>query len=109
MGVTILDGQANTSNMMCVSKARLGDYICSLPMTDMKKIDEAMAKTVGLFSYYLDLNKRLNDILKYITKIKEQRNKAQDELSDIRKILELSDDISLREYILNLKSSIDKE
>lgn len=109
MGITILDGQANTSNVMCVSKARLGDYICSLPMTDMKKIDKAIAKTVGLFSYYLDLKNRLNDKLNYITKIKDQRNKAQDELSEIRKILELSDDISLREYILNLKSSIDKE
>lgn len=39
--------------------------------------------------------------------MKDQRNKAQDELSEIRKFLELSDDISLREYILNLKSSID--
>lgn len=37
MGTTILDGQANTSNIMCVSKAKLKDYIYSLPMTDMKK------------------------------------------------------------------------
>ncbi len=104
MGTTILDDQANTSNVMCVSKARLKDYICSLPMTDMKKIDKAIAKTVGLFSYYLDLKKRLNDKLNYIPKIKDQRNKAQDELSEIRKILELSDDISLKEYILNFIS-----
>ena len=55
MGTTILDDQAITSNIMCVSKARLKDYICSLPMTDMKKIDKAIVKTVGLFSYYLDL------------------------------------------------------
>lgn len=55
MGTTILDDQAITSNIMCVSKARLKDYIYSLPMTDMKKIDKAIAKTVGLFSYYLDL------------------------------------------------------
>ena len=55
MGTTILDGQANTSNVMCLSKAKLKDYICSLPMSDMKKIDKAIAKTVGLFSYYLDL------------------------------------------------------
>lgn len=109
MGTTILDGQANTSNMMCVSKARLGDYICSLPMTDLKKIDKAIAKTVGLSVYYFDLKNRLNDKLNYIMKIKDQRNKAQDELSEIRRILELSDDISLREYILNLKTSIDKE
>lgn len=36
--------------------------------------------------------------------MKDQRNKAQDELSEIRKFLELSDDISLREYILNFIS-----
>lgn len=89
---------------MCMSKARLKDYICSLPMTDMKKIDKAIAKTVGLSVYYFDLKNRLNDKLNYITKIKDQRNKAQDELSEIRKILELSDDISLREYILNFIS-----
>ena len=41
-----------------MSKARLKDYISSLPMTDMKKIDKAIAKTVGLFSYYQDLKKR---------------------------------------------------
>ncbi len=69
-----------------------------------KKIDKAIAKTVGLFSNYLDFKKRLNAKLNYITKIKDQRNKAQDELSEIRKFLELSDDISLREYILNLIS-----
>ena len=51
---------------MCVSKARLKDYISSLPMTDMKKIDKAIAKTVGLFSYYLDLKNRLNDKLNYM-------------------------------------------
>ena len=46
----------------------------------------------------------MNDKLNYITKIKDQRNKAQDELSEIRKFLELSDEISLREYILNFIS-----
>lgn len=71
MCTTILDGHANTSNVMCVSKARLKDYICSLPMTDMKKIDKAIAKTVGLFSYYLDLKNRLNNKLNYIPKIKD--------------------------------------
>ena len=44
MGTTILDGQANTSNMMCVSKARLKDYICSLPMTDIKKSIKLLLK-----------------------------------------------------------------
>ena len=35
--------------------------------------------------------------MQYISKIKEERNKAQDELAELRKILELSDDISLTE------------
>lgn len=108
-GNVILDGQANTSNMMCVSKARLGDLVGSLPKTDMKKIDEAIAKTVGLMGYYSDLNKRLDDKLQYISKIKEERNIAQDELAELRKILELSDDISLTEHIAKIKIDIDKE
>ena len=108
-GNIILDGQANTSNMMCVSKARLGDLVGSLPKTDMKKIDEAIAKTVGLMGYYSDLNKRLDDKLQYISKIKEERNKAQDELAELRKILELPDDISLTEHITKIKINIDKE
>lgn len=44
IGTTILDGQANTSNIMCVSKARLKDYICSLPMTDIKKSIKLLLK-----------------------------------------------------------------
>ena len=75
----------------------------------MKKIDEAIAKTVGLMGYYSDLNKRLDDKLQYISKIKEERNKAQDELAELRKILELSDDISLTEHITKIKINIDKE
>ena len=59
--------------------------------------------------YYSDLNKRLDDKLQYISKIKEERNIAQDELAELRKILELSDDISLTEHITKIKINIDKE
>lgn len=108
-GNIILDGQANTSNMMCISKARLGDFVGTLSKSDMKNIDEAMAKTVGLMGYYSDLTKRLYDKLEYISKIKDERNKAQDELAELRKILELSKDISLTEHISKIKIMIDKE
>lgn len=43
--------------------------------------------------YYSDLTKRLNDKLEYISKIKEERNKAQDELEELRKTLEFCSDI----------------
>ena len=80
---TKLDGQANASNIMCVSKSRLGTYICDLPASDMKKVDEALAKTMGLIGYYADLNKKLSDKLTYISKIKAERNTAQDTLKEI--------------------------
>lgn len=89
-GNIVLDGQANASNMMFVSKARLGDLMGSLPKSDMKEIDEAIAKTVDLMGYYSDLTKRLNNKLDYITKLKDERNKAQDELKELRRLLELS-------------------
>lgn len=108
-GNVILDGQANASNMMCVSKARLGDFVGSLSKADMKKIDEAIAKTVDLMGYYSDLTKRLNDKLEYIFKIKEERNKAQDELEELRKTLELSQDESLKEHIVKMKNAIDNK
>lgn len=108
-GNIILDGQANTPNMICVSKSRLGNLVGSLPKTDMKKIDETIAKTVGLMGYYSDLNYRLNDKLQYISKIKEKRNKAQDEFAELRKILELSDDIYLTEHITKIKINIGRE
>ena len=51
----------------------------------------------------------MDDKLQYISKIKEERNKAQDELAELRKILELSDDISLTEHITKIKINIDKK
>lgn len=108
-GNVILDGQANASNMLCVSKARLGDLVGSLSKTDMKKVDEAIAKAVDLMGYYSDLTKRLNDKLEYISRIKEERNQAQDELNELRKILELSKDESLKEHIVKMKNSVDNK
>lgn len=108
-GSIILDGQANASNMMCVSKARLGNYIGSLSNGDMKKIDETIAKTVNLMRYYSDLNNRLIDKLDYISRIKDERNKAQDELAELRKILKLSDEISLIEHITKIQMLIDNK
>ena len=107
-GNTILDGQANASNIMCVSKARLGDFICCLSTADLKRIDEAIAKSVGLMHYYSEQNKQLCDKLQYISKITEQRNKVQDEISELRNILELPDEVILSEYIKKIKLSVDK-
>ena len=108
-GVTVLlDGQANASNMMCVSKARLGNFIGTLSKSDMKSIDEAIAKTVGLMGYYSDLEKQLNDKLTYIQKIKEDRNSAQDALKAVCTALGLEACISTEDLLIILQKHIDK-
>ena len=102
-GNVILDGQANASNMMCVSKARLGAFVCTLSSSDMKSIDEAIAKTVGLMGYYADISRKLDDKLSYIDRIKGERNRAQDELAKIKEKLGLVGDEALLDYILEMK------
>ena len=94
-GNVILDGQANTSNLMCVSKARLGDYICDLPNSDMIKIEEALARTTDLMKHYAKIERRLEDKFVFIAKLKNERNDAQDELTLIRKELGIDANASI--------------
>ena len=107
-GNILLDGQANTSNIMCVSKARLGDYICDLPLSDMKDIEIALAKSVDLMKYYADLENRYKNKLVYIESIKEARNAAQDELFSVRDELGISANESIIEAIKTLKAAVRK-
>ena len=106
-GNIILDGQANASNIMCISKSRLGDLICELPASDIKLIDISIAKVLELMSYYSNLSKKLDDKLTYISKIKEDRNNAQDELIEIRSFLGIDKTVSIIEYLK--EKGIDKE
>ena len=109
-GVTLkLDGQANASNIMCVSKARLGAYVGTLSASDMRAIDEAIAKTTGLMSYYADVKKQLNDKLTYIERIKAERNEAQDTLVEICSLLGLGEAPDKEELLVILKKHIDTE
>jgi mRNA interferase MazF len=103
----ILDGQANASNMLCVSKARLGDLVCTLPKDEMKKIDEAIAKSVDIMVYYSELSKKLAKRDSYIEKLKLERNQAQDELKELHMILEVDDGVSLKDFVQNFKKGID--
>lgn len=105
-GNVILDGQANASNIMCVSKARLGDLICTLSPSDMKAIDAVLGKTLGIIKYYADIEKQLKDKLEFIEKIKTDRNHAQDQISEVKKILGLPEDTDLVEHF---KKSLDKQ
>ncbi len=87
-GKIILDGQVNTSNVICVSKARLGDYICDLSNDDLKNVEKSLARSVGLIQHYSVLQHKLEDKLNYIEKIKNERNIVQDKLKQIKAICE---------------------
>ena len=71
-GHIILDGYANVSNLMCVSKARLGSYIATLSKEEMKIIDIQLFSTLDLFDYYKQFEKQLKDKDLYISKLKSQ-------------------------------------
>ncbi len=79
----ILDGKVNVSNILCVSKARLTNYIATLSNSEIKAIDEAIAKQLNLYTYYNEISDKLNDKVEYIQKIKTQRNIAEDKLKEI--------------------------
>ena len=104
LGETILDGQANTSNIMCVSKARLGNFICTLQTYDMKLIDEAIAKSLDLMKYYAETHTKLDKKLLYLAEVKNQRNKAQDELNEIREYLLISENSPIIDAIKQLEN-----
>ena len=71
-GNIILDGYANISNLMCVSKARLGSYITTISKKEMKNIDTELFSILDLFDYYKQFERQLKDKDLYISKLKNQ-------------------------------------
>lgn len=88
-GVTILDGQVNTSHIMCLSKARLGSFISSLTNSEMKLVDAAVSRTIDVMRYYNSVSEKLSDKITRIDVIKRERNDAQDKLKELYEILKV--------------------
>lgn len=86
-GKVILDGQVDTANIICVSKARLGDLITTLSTTHMKAIDKSISISLDLIDYYTDEANKYNKLTQYVTQVKADRNKAQDTLKQLRDII----------------------
>ena len=76
-GEIILDGYANVSNLMCVSKARLGAYITKLSKEEIKRVDTELMATLDLIQYYKKLEIQLKDKELYISKLKGQINELK--------------------------------
>ena len=87
-GEVILDGQADTADIICVSKARLGDLITTLSAAQMKDVDKSISISLELAHYYTDEVDKYNKLTKYATQVKADRNKAQDIVKQIKEILD---------------------
>ncbi len=92
-GNIILDGYANVSNVMCVSKARLDSYITTLSKEEMKNIDIELSATLDLIDYYKHFERQLKDKDLYISKLKNQ-------LGELKQITNTTTFENLRKKIL---------
>lgn len=91
----ILDGQVDATQVIRVNKARVNDYICDLTHDEMKLVDAAIARELDLMHYYVDEKKKFIDKTNYSERVVKERNKAQDQLEEIRNVLGVGDDVDL--------------
>lgn len=83
-GKTLLDGQADTADIICVSKARLGDLITTLSAAQMKSIDKSVSISLELLHYYTDEENKYEKLKQYVAQVKTDRNKAQDTIEQLK-------------------------
>ncbi|NLM76137.1 MAG: type II toxin-antitoxin system PemK/MazF family toxin [Clostridiaceae bacterium] len=99
-GNVILSGNVLLGNIVCVSKARLGDYITNLTPDEMKRVDEGIAISLDIKRHYDKLRNMYNDKLQYIEKLKSKisglEEKLRKEETQFREFKDL-----LAEYGLN--------
>lgn len=95
----LLDGYVNVSNVLCVSKARLENYITTLTTVEMKQIDIAIAISLDLMHYYAKLKNNLDDKLSYIQNVKNERNIAQDQMKELLKISNTASFEELKKFL----------
>lgn len=76
------------ANTVCVSKARLGDYIDTLSKDDMSKLNYSLMIAVGVYPLYIKKANELADKLSYIEKLKSKLIDLTNENSEQKKKLE---------------------
>ena len=86
-GEVILDGQVDTADIICVSKARLGDLITTLSVKQMKDIDKSISISLDLIHYYTDEVDKYDKLTQYVAQVKADGNKAQDTLEQLKETI----------------------
>lgn len=101
----ILDGNVLLGNIVTVSKARLGDYICTLTSGEMLKIDEAIGISMDIKKHYDKLNRQYNDKLDYIKKLRKKDDEYKVTIDSIKSLLSIQDD---KDIIPKIQEIIEK-
>ena len=68
-GGVILDGSANTSCIVCVSKARLGNMIVLLDKKDLEAVEESLEASLGMSHRTTALKQEVDRLKNYIGKL----------------------------------------
>lgn len=85
-GKLILDGSINVSNLMCVSKARLGEKVGELDDDEIKDMNNALYHHLALDTYIKQLENKIKQKDEYIVALKEKRKNDNDFLNKIKKV-----------------------
>lgn len=101
-GKIILDGKVNVSNLMCVSKARLGKKITKLAPSEMKAIEKRLIEQMDINCYITYLKKQISKKDEFISKIKEQNKQSNELIDDLMKIVGTDNKEKLLETVKKL-------
>lgn len=103
-GNVILDGNVLLGNIVTVSKARLGDYICELSSEEILKIDESIAISIDIKRHYDALMRIHKDKLDYIEKLKKKNEQYKDDVDILNNIKVLLNEEDSNELIKKIKN-----
>lgn len=107
-GKTILDGKVNVSNLMCVSKARLGKKITKLVPSEMKAIEKRLIEQMDIKSYITHLKKQISKKDEFISKIKGQNKQSSELIGELMEIVGTDSKEELLEKVKKLLTTPQK-
>lgn len=107
-GKLILDGKVNVSNLMCVSKARLGKKITKLTPSEMKEIERRLIEQMDINCYITHLKKQISKKDAFISKIKEQNKENSDFIKEMMGIIGTDSKEDLLEKMKKLLTTPEK-
>lgn len=76
-----------TSNIVTISKARLGDFVDELTHEEMEEVERCLYRTLSVLGKIEKVEKQLVRTNSHLEKVKKERNEAQDVLALIKKEL----------------------